>query len=180
VLLDVLVTVLGVALLGALVAWQLTWTATRLDRLHGRVEGAAAALDAALVRRATAALELAGSGLLDPATSVLLADAAHTARTADERDREYAESGLTAVLRAVLADEVVAELRSEPGGDEAIEDLADAWRRVRLARRFRNDAVSATSLVRRKRVVRWARLAGHAALPTSFEIDDEPPPALER
>jgi hypothetical protein len=180
VLLDVLVAVLSVALAAALVGWQLLWTATRLDRLHGRVEGATAALDAALVRRATAALELAGSGLLDPATSVLLADAAHAARTAGEHDREMAESGLTAVLRAVLADEVAAELRREPAGAEALEDLADAWQRVRLARRFRNDAVSATWVVRRKRRVRWARLAGHAAEPTSFEIDDEPPAALAR
>ena len=179
-LLDLLVVALGVALVGALVAWQLTWTATRLDRLHTRVEGASAALDAALLRRATASLELAGSGLLDPATSVLLADAAHAARTAPEQDRESAESSLTAVLRAVLSEDAVAELRIEPGGEEALSDLADAWQRVGLARRFRNDAVSATAHVRRQRLVRWARLAGHAPRPASFEIDDEPPAALAR
>jgi hypothetical protein len=35
-----------------LVAWYLTFYATRLDRLHARVEGARSALDAQLVRRA--------------------------------------------------------------------------------------------------------------------------------
>ncbi len=34
--------------------------------------------------------------------------------------------------------------------------------------------------VRRKRVVRWAHLAGHAAMPHTVEIDDEPPAALAR
>ena len=33
-------------------AWYLTYTAARLDRLHTRMEGTYAALDAQLVRRA--------------------------------------------------------------------------------------------------------------------------------
>ena len=41
------------------------------------------ALDAQLVRRASVSLQLATSGLLDPATALLLADAAHEAREAD-------------------------------------------------------------------------------------------------
>ena len=49
----------------------------RLDRLHARLEATRVALDAALVRRSSVALELASTGLLDPATSVLLAGAAH-------------------------------------------------------------------------------------------------------
>ncbi|RZS89445.1 hypothetical protein EV189_1208 [Motilibacter rhizosphaerae] len=173
----VLDVVLLVVLL-ALVTWQLTWTAGRLDRLHGRVEGARAALDAALLRRATAVLELAGSGLLDPATSVILADTAHAARTAGEPERELAESQLSVALRAVLDEEAVAILREEPVGEEALVDLADACRRVALARRLHNDAVRSATVLRRKRVVRWARLAGHAGAPGSFEIDDEVPPAL--
>ncbi len=61
----------------ALVLWgfYVSWRASRLDRLHNRVEAARTALDLALVRRAAAASELASSGLLDPATSLLLADA---------------------------------------------------------------------------------------------------------
>lgn len=170
---------LGAALV-VLLAWYLTWTAARVDRLHCRVEGARAALDAQLLRRATITLELAGSELLDPASSILLADAAHTARVAEDSGRELIESNLSQTLRAALSEEAVAELRQEPGGDEALTDLASAAMRVRLARRFLNDAVRATGMVRSNRSVRWARLAGHAPMPLSFEMDDEPPAALER
>ena len=68
----VTLAVVAVVLLG----WYLSYTAARLHRLHTRVEGALAALDAQLVRRADTAVELANSGVLDPATSLLLADAA--------------------------------------------------------------------------------------------------------
>ena len=44
---------------------------------------------------------------------------------------------------------------------------------MQLARRFHNDAVTDVRRVRRKRVVRWFRLAGHAEMPRTFEIDDE-------
>ena len=50
-----------------------SWRAGRIDRLHARVDMARAALDATLLRRSSVALELATSGLLDPATSLLLA-----------------------------------------------------------------------------------------------------------
>ncbi|NHC13953.1 hypothetical protein [Motilibacter deserti] len=173
----VALVVLVVALLG-LLGWYLSWTATRLDRLHARVEGARAALDAQLVRRATATLELAGSGLLDPASSVILADAAHAASVADDERRELAESDLSRSLRAALEADAVAALHDEPGGPEAVRDLAAATMRVQLARRFHNEAVRATGVVRRKRVVRWLRLAGHAPMPMTFEMDDDPPPAL--
>ena len=170
----------ALAVLAVLLVWYLTWTASRLDRLHARVEGARAALDAQLVRRTTITLELAGSGLLDPASSVLLAVAAHDARVVEDEGRELAESNLSQTLRATLSEETVAALREEPVAEEALTDLASATMRVCLARRFHNDAVRATGVVRARRLVRWARLAGHAAAPRSFEIDDDPPPAIER
>ncbi|NHC46072.1 hypothetical protein [Motilibacter aurantiacus] len=175
---DALATGLLVLALLVLLGWYLSWTATRLDRLHARVEGARAALDAQLVRRATATLELAASGLLDPASSVILADAAHSASVATDESRELAESDLSRSLRAALGADAVEALREEPGGSEAVRDLAAATMRVQLARRFHNEAVRATGVVRGKRVVRWLRLAGHAALPVTFEMDDDPPPAL--
>ncbi|GMA85199.1 hypothetical protein GCM10025868_04490 [Angustibacter aerolatus] len=52
--------------------------------------------------------------------------------------------------------------------------------RVRLARRFLNVAVTDARQVRRKRVVRWARLAGRALEPRTFEMDDDGPAALDR
>lgn len=101
----------------ALAGWFLSYTAARLHRLHTRVEGTLAALDAQLVRRAEAALELAGSGRLDPAASFVVADAAGTcldvstdglgARDWEEASlaaRESAEDDLTAALRLVVGE----------------------------------------------------------------------------
>jgi len=169
-------------LLGALVllvAWYLTFSATRLDRLHARSEGAWSALDAQLVRRSSVAQQLAASGRLDPATSLLLADAAHEAREVDAEGREQAESDLTAALRAAFADpELVDDLRADPVGRELVAELAAAGLRVQLARRFHNDVVRSARVVRRKLVVRYLRLAGHAPWPQTFEISDTPPGTL--
>ena len=68
---------------GLVLGLYLRGLAGRLDRLHVRVDAARDALDAQLVRRTAAALELAHAGLLDPATSVLLAEEAYGAQTAD-------------------------------------------------------------------------------------------------
>ena len=170
-----LVVVAGLVVAG----WYLFFSATRLDRLHARVEGARSALDAQLVRRASVSLQLAVSGLLDPATSLLLADAAHGARDADEDDRELAESNLTQALHAALADPGLTDaLDADAAGHELVVELAGASKRVELARRFLNDAVRGARVVRRKRVVRYLRLAGHAPWPPTFEMDDTPPPGL--
>ncbi|WP_436736063.1 hypothetical protein [Streptomyces sp. BBFR102] len=157
----------------------LSWTAGRLDRLHARIDAARAALDAQLLRRASVAQELATAGVLDPAASIVLYEAAHAARQADEEAREVAESELSQALRAVFGDSSqVDAVRGAPGGTEAAEELAAAVRRVPMARRFHNDAVRAARALRRHRTVRWLRLAGHAPFPLAFEMDDEPPAAL--
>jgi hypothetical protein len=167
-------------LLAVLVVGYLNWTASRLDRLHARVEGARAALDAQLLRRSSVCLELATSGLLDPASSVLLAEAAHEARAAEEPARQQAESDLTAALGAALPDDATVEMvREEQDGRELLGELEAAIRRVQLARRFHNDAVRATQAVRRRRLVRYLRLAGRAGRPSSFEADDTPPRGLD-
>ncbi len=166
---------LAVVVVGV-VLWR---TANRLDRLNARVEASRSALDAQLVRRSSVTLELATSGLLDPATSLLLADAAHEARDASLEERELAESNLSRALRVVVDDPgQITELEARPGGAELVRDLAAGCRRVVMARRFHNDAVTATKAVRGKRIVRWFRLAGRSAAPTSFEMDDEPPKLL--
>jgi len=172
-------TIIWVALAIIAIAVYLSWTAGRLDRLHARIDAARAALDAQLVRRASVAQELATAGVLDPAASIVLYEAAHGARQADQEQREVAESELSQALRAVFAEhDAVAEVREAPGGTAAIGELTQAVRRVPMARRFHNDAVRAARAVRRHRVVRWFRLAGHAPFPLAFEMDDEPPPAL--
>jgi hypothetical protein len=78
---DIVIVVAAALLVGVYVSWR----AGRIDRLHARVAFARAALDAALLRRSSVAFELASSGLLDPATSLLLAGAAHGARGAAQR-----------------------------------------------------------------------------------------------
>ncbi|NHA68493.1 hypothetical protein EPD83_010585 [Phycicoccus sp. CMS6Z-2] len=178
------------------VAWYLSYAAARLDRLHAKVEGAMSALDAQLVRRAEATLELANSGALDPATALLLADAATDSveRTTEHPlaedlldgqhfgGREQVESTLTEVLGLTLTPEVLARLRAQD--DELVEDsverIAASALRVRMARRFHNDAVREVRRVRAKWAVRVFRLAGHAALPERVEFDDDLPPALAR
>ncbi|MEV7215916.1 hypothetical protein AB0O31_22830 [Kitasatospora cineracea] len=162
-----------------LFAVYLSWTAGRLDRLHARIDAARASLDAQLLRRSSVAVELATSSLLDPAASILLLEAAHAARQAEDEQREVAESELSLALRAVLDEpEQVGALRAAPGGAEAVRDLVEAVRRVPMARRFHNDAVRAARAVREHRLVRYFRLAGRAPFPMAFEMDDEPPAAL--
>ncbi len=193
---DVLQVTTFVVILLIAVAWYLSYAAARLDRLHAKVEGAMSALDAQLVRRAEATLELANSGSLDPASALLLADAATdsiertTEHPLDEDlldgqhfgGREEVETALTEVLTVTLTDEVVGGLRTEDVEmvAEALARISASALRVRMARRFHNDAVREVRRVRDKRVVRWFRLAGRAALPERVEFDDEVPPPLTR
>jgi len=166
-----------------LFGWYLSYSAGRLDRLHHRVESTRAALDGQLARRAAAALEAAH--VLDPATGLLLADAATDALEAGEVGLapvavlEQVENDLTRALLAAFENpsDVVA-LRGDPVAGETLDLLGQACLRVQLARRFHNDAVAQALRVRRKRVVRWARLAGHADWPLMVELDDTPPPGL--
>ena len=78
-------------------------------------------------------------------------------------------------MRAVLDADVVDAVSQTPPGRNVVAELETAVGRVELARRFHNDAVRAARTVRRQRVVRALRLAGHAPLPETFEIDDTPP-----
>jgi hypothetical protein len=161
----------------ACVGVYISWRAGRLDRLHARLEAARFALDAALVRRSSVALELASSGLLDPATSVLLAGAAHDARSAQQA-RELPESDLTRALRAVFSQpDFMALLAGREGAEELLSELESASHQVFLARKFYNDAVAATLAARRRWLAVLFRLAGRAAAPEFFEIDDSLAPA---
>jgi hypothetical protein len=166
--------VLVLLILAALVLTgvYISWRAGRLDRLHARLEAARFALDAALLRRSAVALELASSGVLDPATSVLLAGAAHDARSAPS-GREIAESDLTRALRAVFGQPGFRTLLAgRDGAEELLSELEGAAHQVFLARKFYNDAVAVTRRARRRWLVVVLRLAGTAPLPEFFEIDD--------
>jgi hypothetical protein len=174
---DVFWFVLALVLAGV----YLSWTAGRLDRLHARVDAARSALDAQLVRRSAVSMELATSGLLDPASALVIADAAHEARQAEEAARAPAESDLSRALRAALdSPGQFEELAVTVEGRQLISELEAGGRRVEMARRFHNDAVRAARALRRKRHVRYLRLAGHAPWPATFECDDAPPECLAR
>ena len=98
------------------------------------------------------------SGLLDPATSLLLASAAHDARSAREgRAQELPESDLTRALRAVFGQPGFrASLNGTEGADELLTELEGAAHQVFLARKFYNDAVAATRAARRRPLARAA------------------------
>lgn len=92
------VAIVVVAVL-ALLVWSAWVAASRLDRLHRKVGASRAVVDAQLVRRATVAAELATSGLLDPASTVLLGEAAWAALSAGG---DHAAGALPADVRALL------------------------------------------------------------------------------
>lgn len=179
---EVLTWVFAVLFVLVVIAWYLSYTAARLDRLHVRLSGTLAALDARLVRRAEAALELANSGLLDGATSIFLADAAADSLEAPDdhgEAREVAENDLTEALEASLTPGVVEALRARgPAGEEHLARLRSTCTRVQLARRFHNDAVTDVRRVRRKWAIRVFRLAGHTPMPHTIEFNDEMPSRL--
>lgn len=161
------------ALLPILLAlgWYLSYVAVRLDRLHTQVEATAAALDAQVVRRAEATVELAYGGDVDPASAALLLDASTRALVEHGEwspARCAAESELTEVLRVVLP-------RDGQQLDTATQPLLGAAERVRLARRFHNEVIERTLVLRRRRVVRALHLAGRTPMPVPVEVDDRWP-----
>jgi hypothetical protein len=174
---ELLVVALAVLSVGALVV---TWSAARLDHLHTRLERMDATLDAELLRRSIATLELATSGVLDPASALVLADAAHRARSAPRDEREEAESSLTEALVAVLDSDVLQSAEVPDWGRELVDDVGVAARRVQTARRLYNGTVTVTRARRRSPFVRVFHLAGRAAMPEAIEFDDRVPAAFQR
>jgi hypothetical protein len=157
----------------------LTWTANRLDRMHHRIDVARGTLDAQLLRRSGATLELASSEVLDPASRLVLLDAANHARNAGPDEFEAAESDLSQTLRAVFARPAdVRHLRGDASVKPLVDELARDCVRVELARRFHNDVVVSARALRSRRRVRWLRLAGHATELRAVDLDDVPPDAL--
>ena len=65
------------------IGWALYARAVRVDRLHRQVLGSRATLEAQLVHRAEAAADLATTRALDPASSLLLSQAAREALDAE-------------------------------------------------------------------------------------------------
>jgi hypothetical protein len=62
-----------------------------------------------------------------------------------------------------------------PDGLELVGEVAAAWYRLTLARRFYNEAVGQTRRLRGTWPVRLLRLAGRTPMPTTYEMDDSLP-----
>ncbi len=166
------IIVLSVLALVLFFFW-VSWRASRLDRLHTRVEAARAALELTLVRRVSAASELASSGVLDPATSLLLADAVRRARQANPAERDLAESDLTRALRATVAEPGFRqELAGNVGATELVEEVEAAAHQVFIARKFYNDVAGRTIDDRHRPLARVLHLSGRAQQPEFFDMDD--------
>ena len=165
----IVLVVLAVVLWGFYVSWR----ASRLDRLHNRAEAARTALDLALVRRASAAQELASSGLLDPAASLLLGDAVRRVREVGQAERDLAESDLTRRLRAPHGDpDFRKEFAEEKGAAELVAEVEAAAQQVFIARKFYNDLAGRTVDARRRPLARVLHLSGSAKQPEFFDMDD--------
>ncbi len=157
-------------LLAVLLTMWVTFTLTRLDRLHARVDAAQAALDAQLVRRAAALLHVAespDSGVAERHRAYYEA-VAHTALNVDMNERPGAENAVGRTLSDLALS--ATELRPD-----AAAELREAAARVQIARRFYNDAVRDTRTLRARRMPRLLHLAGRRAMPQFFDIDDTLP-----
>lgn len=148
--------------------WYLTFSATRLDRLHHRVETSWANLDGLLQRRAAIALEIAHSEIADPASSLLLTAAAYQARDAKVEYRSQAESGLSGALGLLLAD---GQSNARAAEKALLTELSALTDKIRVAIALHVDAVNSTHNVRRKIIFRLFRLAGTAPLPVTYEFE---------
>src|ERR1700749_1930259 len=168
---DIVIIVAIVLFLGVYVSWR----AGRLDRVRTRLEAVRASLDVTLVRRRWVAMELAASGFLDPATSMMLADAAHEARDGGEvrplelADQELNQSNLTRALRAAFGQPgVQASLAGQDGAADLLAELEAAAHQVLVARKIYNTEVAGNREARAKPLGRVLRLAGNARLPELF------------
>jgi hypothetical protein len=154
----------------ALGTWYLSYSATRLDRLHHRVETSWANLDGLLQRRAAIAIEIARSEISDPASAMLLTFAAHQAREASVRDRSQAETGLSGALGILL--ETSTDISGEIEKD-LIRELRELTEKIKIAIAMHVDAVTRTQLVRKKTINRLFRLAGTAPEPVTYEFEGD-------
>lgn len=163
-------TLVLVVLLLLVFIWYLSFSATRLDRLHHRVETSWANLDSLLQRRAAIALEIARSEIADPASALLLTAAAYQAREAVIENRSIAEIGLSGALGLLLAD---GQSSTRPAEIVLLRELSELTDKIRIAIALHVDAVTRTQLVRRKFIFRTFRLAGTAPLPITYEFESD-------
>jgi len=172
----VAIRLVGVAAVIAVVALYCLYTARRLDRLHSRMDAAAAALDAQLRLRCEA-VEALAKVLGGDVGEQLGALAVATSQVSGlAHDREIVENALSVALTKLSVDQPAVFLSPSRAAIEVHDDAL----RAAYARRFYNDTVRDALVVRDRMAVRWLGLAGRAAHPAYFEVHDEelPTPAI--
>lgn len=153
-------TWIAIALLALLGMWYLTFTASRLDRLHHRVETSWASLDALLQQRAALALEISHLPGIDPALAMVLTQSAYLAGEAEITERSEAEEGLAETVRLLYETEDFHT--KNPALSEKMQSVTQ---RIEMAMRLHREAVQTTQTRRGRLLVRAFRLAGSAPLP---------------
>jgi hypothetical protein len=151
-------------------AWYLSFLASRLDRLHHRVETSWEHLDALLQRRAAIALEISHFAAIDPATSFLLTAAAYQAREANIIERSDAESALSETLKLIRTEEMTATTASE---SDILAGLVRITEKIAVGITIHTEAVNTARNLRSQFLFRTFRLAGHAPLPMRYAFEDD-------
>lgn len=146
--------------------WYLTFTASRLDRLHHRVETSWASLDALLQQRAALALEISHLPGIDPAVAMVLTQSAYLAGEAEISDRSEAEEGLAATVALLYGTDDFHT--KNPGLSERMSIVS---KKIEMAMQLHREAVHTTRVQRRRLLVRAFRLAGRAPLPIVYPFE---------
>lgn len=152
-----------------LCAWYLSFSASRLDRLHHREETSWEHLDSLLQRRAALALEISHSSHLDPATHFILTESAYVTREDSVVDRSDAELALSNSLDFLIGASKAGEVDIELS---LLNELAALTDKISIAIAVHLEAISAVSKRRSKFIYRFFRLAGRAKLPTPYSFEE--------
>lgn len=163
-------TLLVIILVVLILAWYLSFSATRLDRCHHRVETSWEHLDALLQRRAALALEIARHSDIDAATEIILTSSAYQSREANIGEREDAETSLSESLKFLHESAKNGELTIAV---KLIDELATLTDKIRTAISIHLEAINSVKNLRQKLVFRFFHLAGRAKWPEKYHFEDD-------
>ncbi len=163
-------TLVLVAFVVILFGWYLSFSASRLDRLHHRVETSWEHLDALLQRRAALALEISHQTDLDPATDLILTQSAYVSREEAISNRNDAERSLSQSLKFLR--------ESADSGELSIflpllSELTTLTEKITLAVAIHLEAVNSVAKLRSRPIYRLFHLAGKAKLPKIYSFEED-------
>lgn len=162
--------IIAVVLVLLLFAWYLSFSASRLDRLHHRVETSWEHLDALLQRRAALALEISHQSDLDPATDLILMQSAYVSREEAIIDRDDAERSLSESLKFLRELARNGELAISV---RLLDELTTLTEKITLAIAIHLEAVNSVSKLRSRPLYRLFHLAGKAKLPPIYSFEED-------